>query len=70
MTLVMLMQKPVIGTATGGTPEIIHDGETGLLYEPGNSRQLADRIELLIEQDDLRSSLAQECGAICQGDIY
>jgi len=32
--------KPVIGTRTGGAPEALVDGETGLLVEPGNPEQL------------------------------
>lgn len=35
----------VIGTNTGGTPEIIQDEKTGLLYEQGNPRDLAGKIE-------------------------
>jgi FkbM family methyltransferase len=45
----MLLRKPVIGTNSGGTPELIRDGFNGLLYEAGNYSQLADRIEYLIE---------------------
>lgn len=43
----MKLGKPVIGTSTGGTPEIVRDGETGLLYTPGDFRGLADRIGYL-----------------------
>jgi len=32
----MLMGKAIIATNTGGTPELITDGETGFLYSPGN----------------------------------
>lgn len=40
---------PVIGSNIGGIPEIIDDGRNGLLFEPGNTRQLADRIRFLLE---------------------
>jgi glycosyltransferase involved in cell wall biosynthesis len=33
-----------IGTRTGSMPEIIRDGETGYLVEPGDSAALADRL--------------------------
>jgi glycosyltransferase involved in cell wall biosynthesis len=36
--------KPVIGSRSGGTREIIQEGETGLLYSPGNPAELAERI--------------------------
>jgi FkbM family methyltransferase len=45
----MLLGKPVIGTNAGGTPEIIQDGYTGLLYEPGDYRSLADKIQFFAE---------------------
>ncbi len=44
---------PVIGSRLGGLPEAIVDGRTGLLFEPGDPRQLADRIETLLENPDL-----------------
>jgi glycosyltransferase involved in cell wall biosynthesis len=44
----MLLGKPVIGTNTGGTPEIIKDGRTGLLYRQGDPVHLADRIAELL----------------------
>ena len=44
----MLLKKPVIGTNTGGTPELIRKGFNGLLYRPGDYTELADRIEYFI----------------------
>ena len=40
--------KPVIGAATGGIPEAIADGLTGLLFAPGNTESLTDRLDLLL----------------------
>jgi glycosyltransferase involved in cell wall biosynthesis len=40
----MKLGKPVIGTRSGGTPEIILDGQTGYLYRPGDAKELAARI--------------------------
>ncbi len=34
----------VVGSDSGGTPELITDPENGLLYEPGNCEQLADKL--------------------------
>jgi glycosyltransferase involved in cell wall biosynthesis len=46
----MLLGKPIIATAnSGGTDELIHDGETGLLYEAGNHVELADKIQRLYQ---------------------
>jgi glycosyltransferase involved in cell wall biosynthesis len=38
---------PVVCSRIGGLPEIVDDGITGLLYEPGNADELADRIRTL-----------------------
>nr|WP_269430519.1 glycosyltransferase family 4 protein [Nitrosospira briensis] len=46
----MLAGKPIIATAnSGGTAELINDGETGLLYEAGNHVELADKIQHLYQ---------------------
>jgi len=55
----MLMQKPVIATNTGGTPELISDGITGLLYTPGNHIHLADQIEKVIENPDMGKEMTR-----------
>jgi glycosyltransferase involved in cell wall biosynthesis len=54
----MQRKKAVIATNTGGTPEMIHDGKTGLLYTPGNHLQLADQIEKLLDNPEMRLKLA------------
>lgn len=40
---------PVVAADTGATPEIVHDGETGLLYEFGNMDSLEEKITLLLD---------------------
>ncbi len=54
----MAMGRPVVGAAAGGLPEIVTHGETGLLYEPGNVDQLADRIAELLGDPDRRRTIA------------
>ena len=49
--------KPCIGTIAGGIPEVVVDGETGILVEPGQPRQLGDAISRLIENDQERLEL-------------
>lgn len=43
----MAMAKPVIGAAIGAIPEMVLNGETGYLFEPGNAQELSDRIRQL-----------------------
>ena len=49
---------PVIATAVGGVPELVRDGENGLLVPAGDSNGLAAAIRRLIDQPDLRERLA------------
>lgn len=48
----MLAGKPVIGTNSGATVELIHDGATGLLYDPGDYNELANKITYLYENPE------------------
>lgn len=43
----MLGEVLVIGTKSGATKELIQDGKTGFLYEPGNIGQLAEIMEYI-----------------------
>ena len=44
----MAAGKPVIASRTGGIPEIVEDGETGLLVEPANPQELANALDFLL----------------------
>lgn len=59
----MLLGKPVIGADTGGTPEIIEDGRTGLLYQQGDARSLADAIQRLLLDPGLAAALGRRARA-------
>jgi N-acetylglucosaminyldiphosphoundecaprenol N-acetyl-beta-D-mannosaminyltransferase len=49
---------PVVCTRIGGLPEIVEEGVTGLLYEPGNPADLADKISRLWSDGALGARLA------------
>jgi glycosyltransferase involved in cell wall biosynthesis len=53
------MEIPVISTRVGGVPEVVLDGETGILVEPGDSEQLAQAILALIENPALRRQMGK-----------
>ena len=53
----MLAGKPIVGTASGATVELIQDGVTGLLYDSGNHDELADKIQYLYENPEERLRL-------------
>jgi glycosyltransferase involved in cell wall biosynthesis len=43
--------RPCIAARSGGHPEIIVNGQTGVLFEPSNPRDLANAIEMLLDRD-------------------
>ncbi|MBN1918075.1 MAG: glycosyltransferase family 4 protein [Verrucomicrobia bacterium] len=45
--------KPVVASSVGGLPSIVDDGVTGLLVEPADAAELADKIRVLWERPDL-----------------
>lgn len=49
---------PVIATRVGGMPEIIQHGENGLLVSPNDPQQIADTINKLLADKDLREKLS------------
>lgn len=55
----MAMGLPVISTRLGGIPELIQDGETGLLVEPEDPQGLAAAIARLLKDEDWARQLAQ-----------
>lgn len=57
----MAMGTPVLATNCGGTPEIISDGENGVLLDYRNPQQLKHQIEQLISHPDKRDSMSQAC---------
>ena len=54
---------PVIATAVGGVPELVRDGENGLLVPAGDSAALADAIRRLVSEPGLRDQLAAGAAA-------
>jgi len=49
--------KAVVATRVGGTPEIIRDGNTGLLVEPENITQIEEAIMKLLADDALKQTM-------------
>jgi glycosyltransferase involved in cell wall biosynthesis len=48
-----------VASRVGGNPELVGDLERGLLFEPGDAGGLAEALEKLIVDSELRRSLAQ-----------
>jgi len=45
--------KPVIGADIAGIPEMIKNGETGLLFEPGNKQTLREKIRYFVSHPEM-----------------
>jgi glycosyltransferase involved in cell wall biosynthesis len=61
MTLLeaMALGKAVVATRVGGIPDVIVDGETGLLVTPGDTVALASALRRLLTETQLKESIGQ-----------
>jgi glycosyltransferase involved in cell wall biosynthesis len=57
----MAMGKAVVATTTGGVPEVVAQGETGLLVPPGDAESLAAAVVSLLK-DTVRREQMGLCG--------
>lgn len=56
----MLTERPCIGVRSGGVPEIVVDGETGILVPPGDEPEpLAEAIVQLLERPDQADAMGK-----------
>ncbi|MEQ9620243.1 MAG: glycosyltransferase family 4 protein [Deltaproteobacteria bacterium] len=55
----LAMELPVVTTPISGIPEVIKDGETGLLVEPENAEELAAAIARVYSDPNLREKLGK-----------
>jgi len=56
----MACGRAVLSTRVGGIPELVTDGETGVLVEPRNWEELGDRMARLLSDPNLRSRLGMK----------
>jgi glycosyltransferase involved in cell wall biosynthesis len=52
--------RPVIASRVGGIPDIIRDGEVGLLVSPGDPVELRQAIERVLSDPVLREKMGRE----------
>lgn len=55
----MACGKPVVGSNVGGIPDVLGHGEAGLLVRPGDAKDLADKLRLLLGDAQLRQRLGE-----------
>jgi glycosyltransferase involved in cell wall biosynthesis len=59
---------PVVASRSGGVPEIVRDGQDGILVEPGKADLMAEAISRVLEDDDLRRRFSMS--AIEQAKLF
>jgi glycosyltransferase involved in cell wall biosynthesis len=52
--------RPVVATRVGGVPDVVRDGKDGFLVEPGETDELAERLERLARDPELRERMGRE----------
>jgi len=57
---------PVIGSRIGGIPELVKDGETGLLFEHGNVKDLRNKIIKLLSEPDKVLQMGKNARALAE----
>ena len=49
--------RAVVGSRVGGIPDLVRDGKTGVLVEPGDERALADALVLVLSEPELAARM-------------
>lgn len=56
----MLFGLPVIASEVGGLKDVVVDGETGFLVPPRSPESIAEKIQILIDQPQLRKQMGEK----------
>jgi glycosyltransferase involved in cell wall biosynthesis len=65
----MAAGKPVIASRVGGLPELVADGETGLLVAPKNVEGLVEAIARLADDESLARAMGKKGAARAQANF-
>lgn len=55
----MSCRRPIVASRAGGHLVTIRDGETGLLFDPGNALDLAEKLSMLLDSRTLRIQMGR-----------
>jgi glycosyltransferase involved in cell wall biosynthesis len=59
-----LFKKPVVASRTGGITEMIKDGVNGLLFNAGNSGDLKEKMEYIINNPEILDTFSRNSGSV------
>ena len=65
----MAMELPVITSNVGAVPEIVVDGETGYLIQPGDSNAFVERLRALIDSPSTRARMGSAGRSLAVGEF-
>ncbi|GBC63212.1 colanic acid biosynthesis glycosyltransferase Wc aL [Desulfonema ishimotonii] len=68
-TEAMAMGVPVVSTRVSAIPELIRDGETGLLVSPGHPGAMAEAMLRLLRDTGLRKHIIRAAGALVRREF-
>ncbi len=60
---------PVVATRAGGIPEVVRDGENGLLFDVGDRTALATAVARLLGDEALRRQMGAQGRALVRGEF-
>ena len=60
---------PVVATRDGGIPEVIRDGDTGLLVDVGDEEALIAAVRRLVESPELRARMGRRAREVVEADF-
>jgi glycosyltransferase involved in cell wall biosynthesis len=66
LLLAMGAGRPIVATRIAGIPEVVTDGETGLLVEPGDAQALGSALARLCNDEQFRTRLGASARAIAR----
>jgi glycosyltransferase involved in cell wall biosynthesis len=51
---------PIVASELGGIPDLVKDGENGLLFKPGNVKELSYKLEYLLDNKNLMKNMGKK----------
>lgn len=57
----MAAQTPVVASNIGGIPNIVKDGKTGFLVRPRNPKDIAEKVNKILNNEKLEKAIGERC---------
>lgn len=57
----MACSTPVVASNIGGIPYIVRDGKTGFLVRPRSPKEIAEKVNIILDSDKLRLAMGERC---------